>query len=110
MNETFPYLIGEETEIGTQTRDSSSAAIELRFTQEPEMDTPVTETSADELSIRSVDERNKQATDPILRWVEELCAFLASRTKIESVGNSEASGLRRNHESISPSGNRHDRQ
>ena len=72
------------------------------------MDTPVIETSADELTLRSVDERIKQATNPILRRVEELCALLASPTEMESAGNSEASGSRRNHESISPSRNRYD--
>ena len=45
------------------------------------MDTPVTKTSADEPTLRSVDERNKQANDPILRRVEELCALLAGRTE-----------------------------
>ena len=69
--------MSEETEIGSPTLDSSSGTIELRFRQKPEMDTPVTETSADELTLRSVDERVEQATDPILRRVEELCALLA---------------------------------
>ena len=64
--------------------DSSSETIELRFRQEPKMDTPGTETSADELTLRSVDERIKQATDPILKRVEELCALLAGRTEMES--------------------------
>ena len=72
------------------------------------MDTLVTETSADELTLRSVDERIKQATDPILRRVEELCALLVGGTEMESAGNSEASGSRCNHEFISPSRNRHD--
>ena len=57
-------------EIGVHTLDSSSERIELRFKLEPEMDTPVTETSADELTLRSVDERIKQATDLILKRVE----------------------------------------
>ena len=95
-------------DIGTQTIDSSSETIQLRFRQEPRIDTPAIETSADELTLRSVDERIKQATDPILRQVEELCALLADRTEMESAGNSEASGSRRNHESISLSRDRHD--
>ena len=94
--------MSEETEIGTQTLKCSSETIELRFRQEPEMDTPVTETSFDELTLRSVDERIKQATDPILKQVEELCALLTGGTEIELTGNSEASGSRRNHESIIP--------
>ena len=73
------------------------------------MDIPVTETSADELTLRSVDEKIKQATDPILRRVEELCALLVGGTEMESAENSEASGSRRNHESISPSPNRCDK-
>ena len=97
-----------ETEIGTQTLDNSSEIIELRFGQEPEMDTPVTETSADELTLRSVDKRIKQGNRPIFRGVEELCVLLAGRTEVESVGISEASGSRQNHEFISTSCNRRD--
>ena len=36
------------------------------------MDTPVTESTADELTLRSVDERIKQGKDPILTRVEPL--------------------------------------
>ena len=67
------------------------------------MDTSVDETPADELMLRLVGERIKQATAQILRRVEELCAMIASRTEMESAGNSETSGSRCNHESISPS-------
>ena len=74
----------EETESGNQTLDSSSETIELRFRQEPEMDTRANETSADELTLRLVGERIKQATDPILRRIEEICAPLASRTEVEA--------------------------
>ena len=73
------------------------------------MDTLKTETSIDELTLTSIDEQITQATDPILRQGEELCALLAGRTEMESTGNSEASGLRHNHQSISLSGNRHNR-
>ena len=100
--------MSQETDIGTQTLDSFSEATELRSREEPEMDTPVIETSADELTLRSVDERIKEAIDSILRRVEELCALLVGRTEMESAENSEASGSRRNHESISPSSNRCD--
>ena len=65
--------MSEVTEIGPKTLESSSETIELRFRQEPEMVTPVTEPSADELILRSADEPIKQATDPILRRVEVLC-------------------------------------
>ena len=101
--------MNEDAEIGTQSLDSSSKTIELRFRQETELDTTADETPADELTLRSVDEWTEKATDPILRRVEELCALLASRTELESTGNSEASGSRREHESISPSCNRYDR-
>ena len=100
--------MSEETETDTQTFDSSSASIELRLRQETETEPGVDETPADELTLRSVDERIKQGTDPILRRVEELCALLASRTEMESAGNSEASGSRRNRESSSPTRNRYD--
>ena len=98
----------EETEIGIQTVDSSSETIEPRFRQETEMDTTVDETPADELTLISVDERIKQATDPTLRREEKLCVLLVSRTEMEPAGKSEASGLRRNHESMNPSRNRYD--
>ena len=42
--------MSEETENGTQTLDSSSETIELKLRQEPEMDTPAEETSADEIT------------------------------------------------------------
>ena len=60
-----------------------------------------------ELTLRSVDERIKQVTDPILRRVEELCALLASWTEVESAGNSKASGARQDREFSSPSRNRY---
>ena len=76
--------------------------IELRFRQKREMDSPEIETSADKHTLKSIHERIKQTTDPILRRVEELCALLASRTEMESAGKSEASGSRRNRESFKP--------
>ena len=54
--------MSEDAEIGTQTLDSSSETIELRFRQDTEMDTPVNETFSDELTLRSVHERIEQAT------------------------------------------------
>ena len=72
------------------------------------MDTPGTETSTDELILRSVDKRIKQATDPILKRVEELCVLLVGRNEGESTENNEASSSKRNHEFISPSRNRYD--
>ena len=76
--------------------------------QESEIKPAVDGTPADELTLRSVDEVVKQATDTILGRIEELCALLASRTEMESAGNGEASGSRRNRESSSPSRNRCD--
>ena len=72
------------------------------------MEPALDETPDVELILRSVDEKIKQTTDPILRQVEKMCALLASRTEMESTGNSEASGSRRDGESSSPSRNRHD--
>ena len=97
--------MGNETEAGTQTFDSSSDMIDLKLGQEPEMDTQGTETSAGELTYRSGYERIKQATNPIFRRVEELCAPLIGRTEMESAGNSEASGWKRDNASASPSPN-----
>ena len=101
--------MNEETEIGMQAFDSSFGTIELRFRQEPEMENTMKETSTDEPTLISVDERIKQATDPILRRVEELCALLASRTEMETAGKNEASGPRSNHESYCPLRNRQDK-
>ena len=55
-----------------------------------------------------MDERIKQAIDPILRRVEEICTLLARRTEMESAGNGEASRSRRTRESINLSRNRYD--
>ena len=78
-----------ETEAGTQTLDSFSDTMDLRLRQESKMDPQGIEASADELTLRLVDERIKQPTDPILRRVE-ICALLAGRTELESAGNNEA--------------------
>ena len=75
--------MSEETETGTQTLDSSSETIELRLRQEVEMEPISDETTIDKLTLRSDDERIKQATDPIL-GLEELCSFLARRTDSEA--------------------------
>ena len=100
--------MSEETETGTQTFDSSFESLELGLKQECELEPTVHETPPDALTLRSVDEKIKQATDPILRRVE-LGALLASRMEMKPAVNSEASGSRRNHESSSPSRNRYDR-
>ena len=90
------------------TFDGSSESIELGLRQESEMERTVDETHADEPNLMSVDEKIKQATDAILRRVEELFALLASCTEMEPAGNNEASSLRRNRESSSSSSNRYD--
>ena len=72
------------------------------------MEPALSETPDIELTLRLVDEKIKQATDPILKRVGELCARLASRTEMESAGNSEASGSRRDRELSSPSHKRYD--
>ena len=101
--------MSEKTEIGTRTLVSSFETIEQRLRQGAEMEPTLNEMCTDELALQSVDERIKQATDPILRRVEELCALLAGRTEVESAGDNEASSSRRNNESISPSPNRCDK-
>ena len=100
--------MSEETETGTQTFGSSSETIELRSSQETEMEPAFSETPDTELTLRSVNERIKQGTDPILKRVEELCALLASRTEMETAGNSEASGSKQDRALSSPSRNRYD--
>ena len=101
--------MSEETVAGTQSFDSSSETIELRSRQETEMELTLGETPHVELTLRSVDERIKEATDPILQRVEELCALLASRTEMESAGNSKAPGSGRDRDFSSPLRNWYDR-
>ena len=101
--------MSKKTEAGTQTLDNSSDTIELRSRRELEMETQGIGASADELTLRSFDERIKKATDPILRRIEELCALSVGRTELESAGNTEVSGSRRDNASVSPSRLRHDR-
>ena len=63
--------MSNKTKAVTQTLDILSNMIDSRLGQEPEMDTQGIEISADELMLRSVDERTKKVTDLILRRVEE---------------------------------------
>ena len=95
----------DETGTGLHTLDNSSETFEIGLTQQPEMDTQVTEASVEELtlephqtSIKRI-KRIKQATYLIFRQVEDLWALLVGRTEMQSAGNSEASGSRRNNES-----------
>ena len=81
--------MSEKTETRTQTLHGSSESIELRLSQETEMQPTLDEAPTKEITLRSVDERIKQATDPILRRVGELCALLASRTEMESAGRAK---------------------
>ena len=80
--------MNEETKAGTETFDSSSEIIELRSKQETEMEPTLGETPDVELTLRSVVERIKQATYPILKRVEEKCALLKNRTRILTEGRS----------------------
>ena len=66
------------------------------------MEPTLGETPDIELTLWWVDEKIKQANDPIFWRVKELCAPLASRTEKESAGNSEASGSRQDRGSSSP--------
>ena len=72
------------------------------------MDSQEIELRTSEITLRSVDERIKQATDPILRRLEDFYALLADRIEMESAGNKEASSSRRDNAPTSPSRNRHD--
>ena len=79
-----------------------SETIELRLRQETQMEPTLDETPADELTLKSVDERIKQATDPVVRRVEKLCALLPNGTETEAACNTEVAGSRRNRESSNP--------
>ena len=59
--------MSKKTEAGTQTLDSSSDKTDLTLRQEPEMDSQETVPYASELTLRTVNDRIKQASDPILR-------------------------------------------
>ena len=82
----------------------------MRIRQESELDScpQGIQTSVDELTLRLVDERIKQTTDPILRRVEKICALLVGGTAWDFAGNSETSDWRRDNASTSPSRNRYD--
>ena len=73
---------------------SLSETKELRFRQEPKMDTQVTKTCADDLTLREVDQRIKQATEPVLKHSDSEWDWIA--------GNCEAPSSRCNKESFSP--------
>ena len=76
--------MGNQTEAGTQRFDSSSDTTDLIFGQESEMDPQRVETSADELTFRSAQERIKRAADLIVRGVEEVCTLLPGRTELDT--------------------------
>ena len=63
--------MSSETQARTLTLDSSSDTSDSRLEQELDMNPQDIEPSDGELTLRSVDERIKQATDPILRRVGE---------------------------------------
>ena len=93
-NDTFPItkLLSTETGASTETHDSSSDTTDFRLRQEPETHSQENDFSASEITLKSVGERIKQATDPVLRRVEELCALLASWTELESPENNGMAG------------------
>ena len=74
--------MSNENETGTETLDSSSNTIDLRLRQESKIDHQGIDTSTNELTLRSVNERSKQATGRILRRVEEICALLAGQWSV----------------------------
>ena len=49
------------------SKESSSQALELKLRQEMDMEPTTDETSNAELTLKTIDKRIKQATDPILR-------------------------------------------
>ena len=61
--------MSNKTEVSTQTHDNSLDAIDLRLRLETKMNSLEHEFSINELTLRSVDERSKQVTDPILRQI-----------------------------------------
>ena len=74
--------MSKKTETGMQTMDNYSEITELKSSQETKMELAFGETPDTELTLRSVDERIKQATDPILERVEELCALPVRRIEM----------------------------
>ena len=68
--------MSKQTKAGTQTLDCSFITVDLKLSQESEMDFQEIETSVDELIVWSVDDRMKEATDPILKRIGKLCALL----------------------------------
>ena len=78
--------MSEENETSTQTFDSSSETNELTSSPETERQPAFGETPDTELTLRSVNNKIQQSTDPTLKRVEQVCALLASRTEMESAG------------------------
>ena len=105
----FPLLISNDSQFRFQNYDSFSDTTDLGPRQAPEIDSQETEPSASESTLRPVGERIKRAVDEILSLLEDLYALVLGRTELESVGNSEASGLRRDQLSTSSPRNRHDK-
>ena len=99
--------MSNETEAGTQTHDCSSDTIDLGAQQTPEINSQENESTC-KITFMWVDKRVKQAIDPILRRVEELCVLLVCRVDLESTGNNKVIAWRRHNTSTSPSDNRHD--
>ena len=100
--------MSNETEAGTQRYNISSDSIEFGLRQETKMDSQENDFSSREITLRSVDDRIKQATDPFLRRVEELCALMKNWTELESSGNRRGTGCKRDITSTSPSSIQHD--
>ena len=79
-----------------------------RRRQELDVDSLNSDLSTIEVTHNSLSEQIKQATGPIFRRVEELCALIASPNDLENAGNSKATDARRDYTSVSPVHNRYD--
>ena len=77
-----------------RTHDRSTDSIDLRRGQDQEMNTQETDSSSSEVKHQSVNAKIKQATEPILRQSEKLCAFWPIENELDTAENSEATGLR----------------
>ena len=102
--------MGNETEASNKIHYNSSDTFDLGLRQDLELESLGNEFCTREKSLRSADKRNKEANGSFRRRVHEFCALAASRTELESIGNSEATSSRRDNTSASTSDNRHTKQ
>ena len=81
------------TENSTQMHDNSTELMELRCRQKTVMHSQNNQFLTSEVTQRSVSKQPKQANEPSLQRIDEICAVLASWNASETAENGEATRL-----------------